>query len=563
MGNTSTARATLLAGLVTLGAAFVPGLATAQGPTFIVESAEGSPGATVPVRIFLAEGPTDTAAYNFTLLIENSGLLASNNITGDKAPGLPGGFTYLDNSLTTTAGLEYRAVLYSSGASTVFNSSAASGVHIATVNIPVSASAAPGETINLSFRNEFDTDGRTGLVGVSNAAGGSIVPGSAAPADARPNATAGVIDIVEESGLEFDFRPGPTPLDGWEFAQIIPTVPAPGLDGNQVAGQGMTVEQQANNTFGFWQTIDAVGSIIPSAGPGNILVHHWTFATSAGVPKEIPTIRLRATKADQPYTQTHDYQQPSSSIELLPTAPMGDSDLTAVSWVPPARTGGDPDRDAFILAFDLMSFGGVVGVPGTFIAIKQADVSYLSESALTDEEVVYQHDFSGGDTDEFTPPNEEGVEGFILPVVASSGTGLGVSPTQGVGAVNPDTGTPAISFGWWEKTLQEWVVEAGKVYRIDLTIASTAPSVDLTDVARLRLTVGENDFIATTVVEAGSGDITPNAAGRALSAFVKIPDVLAGNPVKVSFDGYRTNNDASGGVILKSLTVLSFTHPQD
>ncbi len=558
-----TAKAGIIAGAVALASVLLPNTAAADGPTFSIESTTGAPGENVPVNVFLSEGPADTAAYNFTVVFSNSGQLASSNITGQMAPGLGTGFTYLDNSLTTSEGLEYRAVLYSSGPSVHFNS--AGQVHIATINVPLSPDAQPGQVIGLEFRNEFDTDGRTGLVGVSNAAGSSIVPGGVAPADARPNAEGGTV-TVEDSEIEYDFRPGPDLLDDWEFAQIIPNPVSgdltEGLTGQQAAGTGFNITQDANNTFGFMQTRDEAASLVPSAGPGNIMYHTWVFASDAERPRDVPAIRLRNIKGDQPWAQTHEYQQPSSAIELVPTEAMGDVEMTAVSWVPPARTGGDPARDGFILAFDILSFG-VTGVPDTVVTVKEVKVSYKSEDSLANEQLVYQHDYSTGDTDGFDPPNEAGIPGAILPVTAISDVGLGVISSGPPGALDTNTNQlEEFAFGWWERIVDEWIIEAGKIYRIDYSLGSTAPTINEHITARLRLTAGENDFIAVTVVDAGSEDISiPSEGSRQLRAYVNFPDVLAGEPVKISFDGLQTNPAASGGIYFEELTVRSFDRP--
>ncbi len=576
--------------------AFVGGLAAgaqAQSPAFRLESVQGSPGETAQVRLFLSGGVNNTAAINFTITVPAEDVaFLSGNITGDKSAALVG-FTYEENSPTVASGREYRAVLYpNTGSSATFDSTAE--VEVARISVPISASADPtasNPAINLVIKNQFDTDGITGLVGISNAAGVSIVSGAETPSAGGTRSIAktdGAVTVVIFGGTD-NFKDAAGIFPGWEARQVLPFVLKTGgvpqlllptvdplfaagdvnLNITQNAsGVAVTTDELTNPTnFGF--VVSDPNSRKDSPGVDALGVAKWFVSTNVSNPNDNGKIRLRANTDS--FAQADIFQEARANVaeqgeSTVPVSADGIVGLTQVFNAPASASNGlFADRDGFEFAFDVQTdnvpdFFVKLGSQGQSYTIDRFELTSVSKASLTNEATIYSATFAGGDAAGFTAgPN------IIVgnPINANSTDGLALVPGP---HANP---SDVFGFRWWERNISEWTVATGKLYRVDFVVASSAVNPVESIVARARFDVSEivgvPDYVKEVVIESAGfgadGTELPSPTGSTYTTYLVIPDILAGRTVSVFFDAYKTLPSSNGGVTFKSIIVRSYDRP--
>ncbi len=534
-----------LAGALALASGLTT-IAHAQAdPVFKLENVTARAGETVDVRVWVEGGVSNTAALNFTIEANDSSV---DSITGSSSLADGTQYKYDDNSLTGTNTIQYRGVLYATSSSvTPFDTQ--SLTQVGTIQVQVAAGLADGTEIALDFV-PFSDDMTTGLVGLSDASGNSVVAGASPPDTVRPRVESGKI-TVGGFGFDTDLR-NPALPSGWEFAQVLPASGS-GLSGNSSSTNGFEITFDADATFGFVQRLADADS---SPESGRVMVQTWTLGSDGASAFDVPTMRVRSTAADSSWTQDALIQETQPGTPAPVTVPTAGNDkvITALTYVPNSVNSGSPT--GFSLAADVIAFGTATlnGTVGTKNFVRRLVVSDFDPAALTGEQELVNYDFSGGNTNGFS--GFEDVAGLDSTVNTDNG-GLNIitnEPIQGIGS---------FSFGFWEKVVSEWTVTAGKVYRVDYTIASTATSRDASNTGRLRVSTGANaDFVASGVVGSdGDTSSSPDADGENYTAFFYFPTDVNGEQVKVSWDAYNTNPADNGGLTLRTLRVRAYDAP--
>ncbi|MCC6547667.1 hypothetical protein IT570_10920 [Candidatus Sumerlaeota bacterium] len=545
-------------------------MAAAQAPTFRLDTATITQGQTsAQVGLYISGGVANTAAFNVTIDVTSGADKLNGNITGVKDPALTN-FTYVQNSI---GGTQYRAVLYAPNSSTTFNTT--NEVKVATLTIPVSSTATPG-TIGLTIANKFDSDAVTGLTGLGDSAGNSIHGPNEIPSSngARQiNATNGGVTVnAINPGTTIEFCSSNSIPNGWEFAQVLPIGDPDHLGSSQMAGMGHHLTLLAKNAFGFVQTIDSDATVIPSPGDGQILRSTFAVASNQSSAFNNVPIRLRAGARDASFTQTHTFQEGNSGNTAPITVPLstdaGPRNLELVYYCPDTLTNNIPtaSSNGIILAFDLLQFGdvGTSGAVGARYDLKSINYTALNPNTLTNEDEILSLNFVGN-AHNFTPidfkPDNSAITGIFPSNLGTTG-GLTINnATAPVGDLAQPSGLK-FSFGIWEKTFNQasgepWEVAADKLYKVTFTLASNAPGGTPSHTARLRFTVGDNDFVGDASVNALQDQtFDPRGSGKTYTAFVKFPNALAGLPVKLSYDVFWVNPGVTNTGITLTLTEL-------
>lgn len=574
----------LAAGLSSSALAQDPVVAPGANLTFAISSTEAAPGETVNLVVSVSGGVAQTSALNFTVEVLDGGSLVDGSITGT---GLITGYAYEDN--TTTSG-QYRAVLYPAPGTSPAPFSSTGSVDVARLSIKVSDSATEG-TIRLGIANRFDTDGITGLVGLSNSQGSTVINAqeTVAAGGARAiNSTPGIITIVDFTKIEFNKDAFNT---GWEAVQILPGFRTYLPDASGDAPANLTFGHTANtgvvqttanlsgSSYGYFGTLPT--QRFTGVDANNILIQNWTVTSSAANPNDAPKFRLRSnadgwaegTVLQEVISATNPVGQGASTV---PVAADGATVLQHLTFaVPSASNGGQfSERDGFLLYADFETFldgGFKFGGQGETVVVQQAELRTFDPSTLTGGTVLYDQTFAAGETGGFVTSNagNENVGVAGLPMSADTSNGLLLIPS----------GAPSeqgLSFGWFENAPAGLTVDGSLIYRVEYNLSTTAASPVQTNPARLRIAVEEQptlpDYVKEAVVESGgsatdTGNLpSTDAAGTNYVTYVRFPANLNGQQIKLYFDVFQTVADisglpVSGGVKLNSLTVTAFPAP--
>lgn len=582
-------------GALTLAAGLTTVVYAQYDPVISLESVTSAPGETAQVRLSLAGADDATKALNFTIVISaaDADLLGGGPITGTLASNLStAGYTYEENTPVTGDGsVEYRGVVYPQN-SGVSGFDATTSTHVVTLNIPIAADAGQSndtDGIALVVQNVFDDDGITGLVGISDDAGNSIISGPETPgAGTARNIRKQDGVVMIEAGEAVDFT-GQFP-DGWEAQQILPSfaelLPTPGsadptaLGMTVAAGEGIKIANNEVNMFGFLQTANDQ-RITEGLAENQILAHKWTVSTNATDPFANPTIRLRA--QTDGYSQISIFQEHSPANTglqgdtVMPIAEDGAVVIDGLATIPGVALNGT-GNDGMLVAMDVLTYG--IGQAGNVMTLSQLEYNVLDPASLSGMTQVYSKNYAPGvdGTDGFTFRENFGVlpGGDPTGIEATSMTDQGLGIDLGDGVPNAS----GFAFGVWEKAISEWTVQAGKIYKVDFTVASTAATPIQSNIARLRVNVGQRyedglfDYVNTAVIESGGAgfetDMLPTQEGSSYTTYLNIPDVLADQIVFLSFDGFRTGGNVEGtdpvlpydgGVILKDISVTAYDRP--
>jgi hypothetical protein len=546
-------------------------MASAQTPTFRLEDKMVQPGQTAELGLFVSGGVANTAALNVTINVTEGADKLGGNITGVKSAALAA-YTFAENRPTAT---QYRAVIYApSSGVTPFSST--SEIQVATISVPVAANATDG-MIHLDIQNAFDADGVTGLTGLSDASGVSIhgteTPGPSAARGITVDNSMVMVEAV--TGTTIDFCPLNVLPAEWEFAQVIPFTTPVRLSSASVPGQGFSVTLQAKDTFGFLQTKDTDATVIPSPGDGQLLHVLWTIGSNSASAYDLPTFRLRASARDASFTQEHIFQEGSAANNAPVVMPVtGDGaprNFESVFYCPASLTNNNPNvtSNGIILAYDILQFGaaGTNGNTGSRLDLKKIVYSSIDPAGLGAGTSLINLDFSAGDSHNFTPIDfkPSGSVPGIFPSDLTSASGLSIAPTTAP-VIPTTTGAASgvdFSFGIWEKLFDDasgepWEVAADTLYKVQFTLGSTAPVGNPSHTARLRFTVGDNDFTGTAVINPiQDQSFDPRGSGTTYTGYLKFPPTTVGLPVKVSYDVYWVAANTRGTITLKSLTVTA------
>ncbi len=559
------------------------GAALAQGPSMSLESVQGSPGETVQMRVFVSGGVSDTSAINATVSIPSAqASLINGNITGTIAPGLTG-YSYEDNSPVTGDGsVEYRFVIYPQDGASPAPFNTINQTEVAILSIPLAAGASGA--VDVTLRRVFDADGRTGLVGISDSSGASVTGAGEVPA---PNAARniqgdnGQIIIVDFIGE--DFRDNPTFPSNWQATQVLPQfisfLPTPDGTPNPNTSWGFSNTTGVNfevadlgggnGTFGFLSTGGATGDRFSSGlSAGQLVAVNWTISTNAADPNDAPKVRLRGNVDG--FAQQTGYQEGRTAAERAPgdltstpTSADGTTQLTQLLHLPAsAFNGASVGADGLLISYDTQTQelpGFKLGSAGSTYTVEQASLTPIDPASLTGENQIATFDFTTG-TNGFTAIDN------LAGIPATTGTTGGLSIAPGGPPVLNGGLVTSLSLATWGAT-GVFTPAAGKIYKVDYSLATTAPDPVNTMTGRIRISVvsGLPDLVFEAVNESGGPAADPaelpNAAGRTYTTWLLIPDSYAGAQVDVNFDGYQTGANQVGAVVLQNMTVTEYNRP--
>ncbi|MCC5875930.1 MAG: hypothetical protein JJU11_06900 [Candidatus Sumerlaeia bacterium] len=551
----------------------------AQAQTFSLENVTAEAGSTVDVQLFVSGGPTDTSALNFTVRFDPEQVTGISGVRGT-APGITNNYIYDQN---TPSSSEYRAVLYPDD-NTIAPFSTSGNAHVATLSVNLSSSLSDGEDVILTLANTFDVDEITGLIGLSNSQGDSIVPGGAAPNQGRPNAVNGTITITGTGPLlDVDFTGREEIPDGFGFAEvIIPFNPeAESRLGGQQTGSGyrVTVNDRNPNPGRIADTlfgqVGLLGNIVPDAG--SMLLTSFDFSSNAPEPINSPYVRMNLRAQNNAYAVVVEIDETDDEAPFLLSSNNEVKTQQSATYVPgfvidPIEFGGQT-LEGFAVGFDVLN----VHTPGareraangTYVDLRRIDIQQLEVPSEGTE--VYNETFG--------PENTGGLTGVIVePVTNPVATGF---TSQEGGLVVGFEWLPeeertadiadALNFplGWWSGRLNDFQIQSNKLYRIDVNVATDAADTQFAHIFRIRAIAARGneavagDYISVTSVVPDTQQVAarPTADGRTYTTIVKFPEEAVGQSMYFGLDVFSADTRTHGSIIFKNVTITELDMP--
>lgn len=541
----------------------------------------GRPGEVVQVGLVVTGGPVQTSAVNFTVSVEGANAQYVTSIDGDKAAPFAA-FSIAENSPVRASGKEYRAVIYApAGVAPVSTENA---TQVATLFVTLAANAPKDAAIELKLDkvggagtgfDAIDATTKLGLVGISDSAGVSKVPGGASPSTARPARFGNIITVLEVTTpalADVNFDGSASLLDRWQFTQGIPyTSQAVRIIGTN--NSPFQIEVTGDNVFGSLGIKKrSTTSVVPTAAD-TLLFHSFRYSANKANAKDAAPVRISASALDGSVASNATFQELGNGDPVLVPAGGAFKTVTSVVYVP-AEVLDDDGGKGFGISFDVLNFLKPVAV-GTVFNVTDFVAEQVAIPAGAGTQ-IFQQDFTtgtGGFTASALPTTSGGRE-----VSTSSTGGLTVTPTGGIfydlanGPGDPDSlgKFPGLqyAYGWWGRSsIPDWVIQTGKIYRVETTVSSTAPTRAESHLFRLRFRPGTNgDYVYTSEVSsAGASASTwaPDADGETYTTYVSFPDEFAGQKVSFFFDSYGADisNGDKGSVTLKNINVKAFDRP--
>lgn len=531
---------------------------SALAQTFSLESVEARAGTAVNVRLFVTGGPANTSALNFTINYDPTQVAS---ITGVRAPGIAAGYVYDQN--TPTSG-QYRGVLYAQNSS-VAAFSTVNQTHVATLTVTLQPGLAAGTRVPLTLMNIFEQpDNITGLVGLSDSAGVSVVPGGN-PRVGRPSVTNGQVTVLRSALLEQDFTGANS--DGFSFNNVPfgpgrdSIVGASTADGYRVtlANKNPNPGKLPSDTSYARLGANPSRRITPDAN--SMVVLTADVRSNAVDPRDNPTFRFAFTAEDFSYAQLVNITEADNALPSLFPFAGNDRRYETVAFVPDFVADTTEGRTGYLVAFDMIavftpSAPELYGKQGTEVTVRRFEVNQLPAPASNAGQLVFSQEWTEDDEGGFISlaGGSTAFGNHTANFFADNGLGiqLAFNPTQTPSELN-------FPFGGWTSLLPGVTVDSSKVYRIDAVIATNATTPANTHTIRLRL-VGTGDFTAETVLTpSGTPDAAarPNATGKNYTALVRFPSEVEGAPIRFWFDGYTTSANTNGSIFLRSLRITA------
>lgn len=563
-------------------AGFMVSTAAAQSPVLSLPTVTAGPGETVTVPLYLS-GVPEANAVNFTIRVSEAdrALIDETVPMGFSLPaGIAGNYTYEFNTLNYddpgTGAVEniweYRGVLYPRDSS-IQPFSANSNTVIVHLKFPIApdVSSASDLELDLMIVNQFAPDGITGLVGISDGSGNSVVSGPESPAPGgMRNIAKGDGKIVIEAAERFDFA---TEFpDGWEAIQRLPTYgkllpkaeatvpPADiALDFDHSTATGFSATNQLNSSqgttaFGYVET-EYTNRLTEGLVAGKVLAAKWNVMTNVTNPFDSPAMRLRV--SSDGFTQISIFQEitPDPSLNptnVIPLASDGVTPLNTMSYIPEVALNNSVSyRKGLLFSFDLLAEGDAAlpGSPGSVVTLDSIDYLVLDPATFTGEAQIVSEDYSTL----AAGTNLPGGYGYIPFFDSSTDPALTAEPyTAGgvgfrLGGPAPNAERPYFAYGVMQKTLVDGgpvQVDGTKVYKVDFSVKSGASQPIFNNTLRLRVWSLGLDYTQSAVLETAGPDADnsylPDADGQNYTMWVDFPPVLDGRSIVVSIDGYNT-----------------------
>ena len=539
------------------------------------------PGETLQVRLLVSGGPTQTSAVNFTVAVEGTNAQYVSAIDGDKA-GDFAAFSIAENSPTRAGGKEYRAVIYApSGVSPIDTTGSK---QVATIFVTIAGNAPANTVIDLKLDkvggagtgfDNIDATTKLGLVGISDSAGVSKVP-SGTPSTVRPARVGTNITVqqaVTPALVDVNFDGATTITDRWEFAQQLPAPATQRLRGTNQ--NPYMIEVLGDNTFGYLATKGSASTRVVPTAANTILFFSWRASANKANAVDVAPVRLRASAGDGSTAATATFAEIGSNGNatnpvLIPSA--GNFKTLTSAIYAPNEVIDNVGGKGFVMAFDIVNFVKPSGV-GTVFNVTDFVTQEVPVGSLTGEAEIYTRDFSV-DPSGFTASTLPIANGGLDASTSTTG-GLTVNPSGGIvygsggfGDPDPLTGKfPGLSYsyGIWNGLVTGWQVATNKIYRVDYTLSSSAPSRDQANQVRLRFRAGSAaDYVYTTEISSAGASRTqfpPDADGESYTSFVLFPNELAGQNVRFFLDVYAVDPADTGSVTLKNMHVRSYDMP--
>jgi len=290
---------------------------------------------------------------------------------------------------------------------------------------------------------------------------------------------------------------------------------------------------------------------------GMILIAKWTLSGSAAAGFQSPGLSLETGLPGSGVTQSGIHLEPrpdSREPVIVPTGAAARS-LTAAAWIP-AGEGSIPQASLEIFSENTLSGANLPGEQGRTTTAQSASFLAVAPGRLTEPaDQFFATDFSVNW--ELTPNANRGIEAAasILP----DGSGIFLEPT----GTFVDFETSAVArarYSIWEGI---GTFAANRIYRLDVTLSSTANKPDQTVTTRASLIATDGEWRGELRLETPDG-VAPIAIFPARSthtAYFLPPAELAGTPMAFEFEAGRFSNEDSGGVRMTGMTIRSWKAP--
>lgn len=516
------------------------GAMTAEAQQFSFGSNKiiASPGEVIEIPVVLSGVSEPVAGVNYTVRMRQSDLLTVK--LGDATTFSPiadgnGSFTYADNTLLRDEAdvasgairgdvIEVRGVLYSTTATpATFNASAPATV------ATISAEVSPAARGRVELELVSGIENQTGLLGVSNAAGDSLVPtGQERPAgatlfvqirDGLAPVTNDFTDPDQQQGFVYS---APLPLN----ANVKPLGTA---DAN-----GLSITSLADESYGTW-AYDRVGRGAWRNPPGGLLwVLDWDMVGSTdGVDHLSPRMRVMPNNDFYSHETIVQELDAGDGISLVPGTAGGT--IRTITPVPAFASDGI-SWDGMNFFFDLVQFGiGAVGESLTLPGLKE---HYVDPATLGGARVVLDqvYDQTNAGVFESFLADQGGLEVQYI----QDRNGLGIKSAGPLDDSGPDL---VFSYGAWVSRLGQLGVtmDASKWYKVEATITGTAFNPAYNPIPRLRAFPNNSEMqVSNQVIPfLFQNDQTlprPGYTPTTLTVWVAVPQALDGEAMNIAFE---------------------------
>lgn len=565
---TRIARGTALA--LSGGLMFLAAQAGAQQFTFGVDKIVAAPGSTVDVPIFVQGATVPVAGANFTVRIRTAdeAAIRLSQATSFANPGLTA-FSYVANGALTRTNVqngilrgnvnEYRGVVYSTN-SPAATFSANNPFQIATLMIPVTSLASGNYQLELVSA----IDNETGLLGVSNASGVSLVPvGASRPAGDM------VTIVVDElrTGVDIDVVEEGAPPTGWSFKAEIPSEVADQPEGFFDNEKGMAIRPTQDGNYGFWAFDNTTGNSWRYPNAGKIYVTDWDISSdTTGV--DTPPFRLRTSTANfflSSETQIQDANFfPGDTMSVVPG--LAGKTYRTLSPVP-SYAADNYSIDGMNIWFDLLQFG--LGTPGKTIYL--GGLSERAVDAPTGGTVVYDRSFDFDNTHGWVKGLYD--QGGIRVGYTRTSNGLGVRSGGPLELVPGTTDQYRFSYGYWytPEGVLGVTADATKWYKVEAEIRGNAADPVYNPAGRMRFYTDNFEYFQMVqmlpfVDPADFNTPRPTLAGTTLTGWFQVPADVDARSLSVAFDMYHLSAPGDGTDIkptlyLKNLKITAYNDP--
>lgn len=352
------------------------------------------------------------------------------------------------------------------------------------------------------------------------------------------------------------------------------------MSGQQLGdGFRVTVNDRNPNPGRIADTLFAqvglLGNILPESG--NMLLTTFDFSSNAPDPVNSPYVRMNLRAQNNAYSVVVEIDETDDLPPFLLSSNNGVKTQQSVTYVPDFVTDpvqfGEETLVGFAVGFDVLN----VHTPGareraangTHVDLRRIEIQQLP--VPSEGTVVYNQTFG--------PENTGGLNGVIVePVTNPVATG---SVSQEGGLVVNFEWLPeeertadiadALNFplGWWSGRLNDFQIQADKLYRIDVNVATDAADPQFAHIFRIRAIaargndVAAGDYISVTNVVPDTQQVSarPDQDGKTYTTIVKFPEEANGQSMYFGLDVFSADPRTHGSIIFQDVTITELDMP--